>query len=230
MITKKLSGKVAVVTGASKGIGASIAKHLAAEGAAVVVNYASSKSGAETALFPHPPLKARQLPRMDPHKPTKDERDFVGVVKFATALSLGVMAGFLYSLKQVHPTIELECNLGTALAFLITAVFSWLFCGVLFRGEFNKGDSAGAAALTKRRVTRWIVFFFVVSGLAMAGAFLYSLKNVSAQSRREVIEGAGIATVFLTIGGFLIHKTVRFFEEQDKVSLEQRHEDEDHDD
>ncbi|MFC5428381.1 glucose 1-dehydrogenase [Paraburkholderia denitrificans] len=46
----KLAGKVAIVTGASKGIGAGIAKALAAEGAAVVVNYASSKAGADTVV------------------------------------------------------------------------------------------------------------------------------------------------------------------------------------
>src|SRR5712692_4999122 len=45
-MSQKLAGKVAVVTGASKGIGAGIAKALADEGAAVVVNYSSSKQGA----------------------------------------------------------------------------------------------------------------------------------------------------------------------------------------
>ena len=157
---------------------------------------------------------------MDPRKPTRDEQDFVRVVKLATALGMGLMAAFLFSLKQVHPAIRLEFGVGTLLAFSITAVFSWMFCGVLFRGEFGEGDSAQAAAMRKRRVARWILFFVTACSLATVGAFIYSLKDVSSESRRDVVEGTLLAVGVLSVGGFLIHKAVRFFEEQDKISLD----------
>ena len=160
----------------------------------------------------------------DPHPPSKDERDFVRVVQFGTALGLGLMVGFLYSIKRINPDLQLEFGFGVVAAFLITAVFAWIFCGVLFKGEFSKETQPG------RRVRRWLILFLTISGLATAGAFLYSLKGISSDSRRDVIEGTAIALCVLVIGGVLIHKSVRFFEEQDRANLAQHEQDKEQDD
>lgn len=159
---------------------------------------------------------------MDPHKPSRDERDFVRVVKVSIAAGLGLLAAFLASIRQVHPDLRIGFGLGTVLAFAATAVFSWLFCGVLFKGEFSGDSSTRASAWRKRRVRRWMILFLAGAGLTTVSAFVYSLKDVSGQSRLDVIEGTGIAVLVLSGGVFLIHKSVRFFEEQDRASLEQQ--------
>jgi len=76
-MSKKLEGKVAVVTGASKGIGASIAKALAEEGASVIVNYSSSKQEAERVVAEISARGGRAIAvQGDVSKPTDIERLF----------------------------------------------------------------------------------------------------------------------------------------------------------
>ena len=76
-MSKKLEGKVAVVTGASKGIGASIAKALAEEGASVIVNYSSSKQDAERVVAEISARGGRAIAvQGDVSKPTDIERLF----------------------------------------------------------------------------------------------------------------------------------------------------------
>ena len=76
-MSKKLEGKVAVVTGASKGIGASIAKALAGEGASVIVNYSSSKQDAERVVAEISARGGRAIAvQGDVSKPTDIERLF----------------------------------------------------------------------------------------------------------------------------------------------------------
>jgi 3-oxoacyl-[acyl-carrier protein] reductase len=109
MNTQKLAGKVAVVTGASKGIGADIARHLAAEGANVVVNYASSKEGADRIVDEITKRGGNAIAvRADVAKKTDIERLFAATKKAFGQLDILVNNAGVYRFEPLEAVTEDE--------------------------------------------------------------------------------------------------------------------------
>jgi len=105
----KLNGKVAVVTGASRGIGAGIAKHLAAEGAAVVVNYASSKEGADRVVDEISKRGAKAIAvQADVAKKKDIERLFAETKKAFGKVDILVNNAGVYDFKPLEEVTESE--------------------------------------------------------------------------------------------------------------------------
>ena len=105
----KLNGKVAVVTGASRGIGAGIAKHLAAEGAAVVVNYASSKESADRVVDEISKRGAKAIAvQADVAKKKDIERLFAETKKAFGKVDILVNNAGVYDFKPLEEVTESE--------------------------------------------------------------------------------------------------------------------------
>src|SRR4051812_9921260 len=109
MSTQKLAGKVAVVTGASKGIGADIARQLAAEGASVVVNYASSKEGADRIVDEITKRGGQAIAvRADVASKTDIERLFMATKKAFDRLDILVNNAGVYQFAPLEAVTEEE--------------------------------------------------------------------------------------------------------------------------
>jgi 3-oxoacyl-[acyl-carrier protein] reductase len=99
----RLKGKIAIVTGASKGIGAAIAELMAAEGAAVVVNYASSKAGADAVVQRITQKEGRAVAvQADVSKPADIQRLFAEAKKAFGKLDILVNNAGIYEFAPLE--------------------------------------------------------------------------------------------------------------------------------
>ena len=139
-----------------------------------------------------------------------NDRDLTRVIKCSSALGLGLMAAFLYSIKQVTPEFQYRISVGTGVSFAAAAVLSWAFWRLVF-GKPNSSEN-GFSKLRKR----WFIILSVFLTVATLAPFVYTLKGVANDKMVEIAEGTALALLALGGVGFLLWKAARFLESDSK--------------
>jgi len=143
-------------------------------------------------------------------RPANNDRDLTRVIKYSSALGLGLMAAFLYSIKQVTPELQYKITVGTGVSFAAAAALSWAFWRLVF-GKPNSSENG----LSKPR-KRWFIILSVFLTVATLAPFVYTLKGVANEKMVEIAEGTALALLALGVVGFLLWKAARFLEEDSK--------------
>lgn len=143
----------------------------------------------------------------------KHERDFIRVVEFSTAVSLGLMTGFLFSIKQVNPRIEFEVTNWAILSVFVSGIVVWIACHLFFRRLAEVDESGDAPGSNRRKLLRrWVILFGCALLLETLFFVALSLRGISPEKLSEVLQGTGLALFVLSITGFLFWKVTRFIE------------------
>ena len=140
-----------------------------------------------------------------PDSDSKEGRDFEKLVVWLSALSIAVMAGFLASLKQVNPAVQLRFSALSVVACIAGGVLTVLFLRVVLHGN-------------KRHRALLVVIVAIASVL---GYFLFGIKNASPENRLDVTIGTALALAALSFVGWLLWCVVRFLERDEKQNGDQ---------
>ena len=143
-----------------------------------------------------------------------NDRGLTRVIKYSSALGLGLMAAFLYSIKQVTPELQYNLSIGTGVSFVAAAALSWAFWRLVF-GKPNNSENG----LSKPR-KRWFIILSVFLTVATLAPFVYTLKGVANEKMVEIAEGTALALLALGGVGFLLWKAARFLENDSKRANE----------
>lgn len=127
---------------------------------------------------------------------TKDSRDFEKLVIWTSTFSIGVLAGFLASIKQVNPAVHFQFSVLSVVAFLLGGALTFLF----LRSVLGKN--------TRHRA----LLVAIAAVAAVLGYFAFGIRHVSSDNRRDVTIGTAIALVVLSFVGWLIWRVAKFFE------------------
>src|SRR6185503_7126340 len=135
-----------------------------------------------------------------PSNASKDERAFEKLVMWASSFSIGLLAAFLASLKQVNPTIVFKFTFETVAAFAVGAVLTAVFLRVVLHGSKKR-----RAALVIAAAAVSVVLYFA-----------FGIENSARANRSDVLVGTIIAVAVLSFLGFVIWRLGKYFESDDQ--------------
>ena len=140
---------------------------------------------------------------MEPPIPPKSETDFLRLVQWSGAGSLGLTAAFVESIKSVNPTVQFELSWRTLLAFTVVTAASWY---VVERVFFR------ALLVGRRPPVKLAIGFTALLTLGTLAGFVLAMRGVSSERQHDMAVGTIWALMALSVVGFAFWKVVQFLE------------------